>query len=68
MPELLAERGMTAYAMHKASKGRISLSSAYRLAEGEFREISADMMDALCDVLRVEPGELFARDTKRRGK
>ena len=61
--ELLAERGMTPYALHKASAGRISLSAAYRLASGEFRAVSATVLDALCDVFGIEdPGPLFVRD------
>ena len=58
---LLRERGVTAYRLAKDSKGRISVPSAYRLARGDFRLISADVMDALCDVLKVEPGVLFER-------
>ena len=62
VPELLAERKMTAYAMHKASGGRISLSMAYRLAKGTFGMISADVLEALCDIFGIEdPGPLFAR-------
>ena len=61
VPELLAERQMTAYGLSKASEGRISLSTAYRLASGEFGEISATAIDSLCDVFGVEPGALFVR-------
>jgi len=62
VPELLVEHGMTAYALHKASNGRISLSGAYRLARGEFGEVSADVLDALCDVFNIEdPGPLLTR-------
>lgn len=60
-------RGMTPYALAKASGGVISLSAAYRLAEGEFRAIGATVMDSLCEILNVEPGELFERTpTSRR--
>ena len=63
VPELLAERKMTAYAMHKASGGRISLSMAYRLAKGTFGLISADVLEALCDVFEIDdPGPLFVRN------
>ena len=62
VPELLAERRMTAYALHKASDGRISLSTAYRLATGEFREVSSGVLEALCDVFAItDPGPLFER-------
>ena len=63
VPELLAERKMTAYAMHKASSGRISLSMAYRLARGTFGMISADVLEALCDIFDIQdPGPLLARE------
>ena len=63
VPELLAERKMTAYAMHKASGGRISLSMAYRLARGTFGMISADVLEALCDIFDIQdPGPLLARE------
>lgn len=61
VPELLAEREMTAYRLHKLSGGRLSLSSASRLARGEWKCLSSDVMDVLCEVLDVEPGELFER-------
>jgi len=63
--DLLAERQMSAYALHKASAGRLSLSTAARLARGEWKCLSAQQLDALCDVLGVEPGELLERDHKR---
>lgn len=68
--ELLRSRGMTPYALAKASGGVISLSAAYRLAGGEFRAIGAMVMDTLCEILRVEPGELFERTPtpRRRGR
>jgi hypothetical protein len=54
---------MTAYAMHKASGGRISLSMAYRLAKGTFGMISAEVLEALCDIFGIDdPGPLFARE------
>ena len=78
VPELLQEHDMTPYALHKASDGRISMSAAYRLAKGDFGEVSATVLDALCDVFGIrDPGPLFTRDpmprptlatTKRRGR
>lgn len=62
--ELLETKGLTGYALHKASGGRISLSTAYRLAKGEERALRTDMVDALCDVLECEPGDLYHRTTK----
>ena len=78
VPELLQEHELTPYALHKASDGRISMSAAYRLAKGEFGEVSATVLDALCDVFGIrDPGPLFTRDPtprqtapspKRRGR
>lgn len=67
VPELLAERGMTAYRLSKESGGRISLTAAYRLARGEFAAVSAEVLDALCDVFEIDdPGPLFERKGRRR--
>jgi DNA-binding Xre family transcriptional regulator len=71
VPELLAARGITAYQMAKQSEGRISVSQAYRLCEdeGRFGFVSAEILDALCDVFGVSPGDLLEREgarTKRR--
>jgi|JI7StandDraft_1071085.scaffolds.fasta_scaffold310831_1 DNA-binding Xre family transcriptional regulator len=63
LPELLRARGLTAYALAARSGGRISESTAYRLIEmeGRLQTFGADILAALCDVLEVEPGELFER-------
>jgi DNA-binding Xre family transcriptional regulator len=68
LPELLADRGMTRYAFAKAVGPRISPSTAYRLARGEWKCVSGDVMDALCDALDVEPGDLFERTKPRRAR
>ena len=57
--EILAERGMTAYGLSKASGGRIELSAAYRLANDRWAQLPRETLTALCDTLEVEPGELF---------
>ena len=70
LAEILEERGMTAYALVKAAGGRIDMSQAYRLVRcrGRVRYLDTKLLDALCDVLGVEPGELLERapTTKRR--
>lgn len=68
LPELLDERGMSAYALSKQSKGRISMSTAYRMARlsGRVQNFDAELLEALCDVLSVEPGELLERDSAKR--
>jgi DNA-binding Xre family transcriptional regulator len=67
IPELFEMHKMTPYAVAKASHGRISLTAAYRLqrARGRFIRISAVFLEALCDVLRVEPDELLEREQMR---
>ena len=63
LPELLDAREMTPYALAKASRGRISMSTAYRLVDlkGHLDSFDAEMLEALCDVLGVEPGDLLPR-------
>jgi DNA-binding Xre family transcriptional regulator len=68
IPELLTERGLTPYHLAKNSGGRISLSAAYRYSrlKGRVKSFDGDLLEALCDVLGVEPGELLERDGKRK--
>jgi DNA-binding Xre family transcriptional regulator len=68
LPELFQEHQVTAYEIAKRSNGRILPSTLYRLAKrrGVVDLISSDLLEALCDVLDVEPGELLERDSKRR--
>lgn len=62
-PELLAEHRLTPYKLSKASGGRISLSTAYRLTRnrGVVKMFDADLLEVLCEVLGVEPGQLITR-------
>jgi DNA-binding Xre family transcriptional regulator len=71
IPELLEQRGLTPYSLAMKSGSRISLSAAHRLAraEGRVKLFSAELLEALCDVLEVEPGELLEREaTKSRAR
>lgn len=72
IPELLEERGLTPYSLAMKSGSRISLSAAHRLAraQGRVKLFSADLLEALCDVLEVDPGELLEREApkRRRGR
>jgi DNA-binding Xre family transcriptional regulator len=63
LPELLKERGLTPYAVAKASRGRISQSAIHALVrqQGHFERIAARHLEALCDVLQVTPNELIQR-------
>lgn len=66
LPELLNAEIGTAYAIAKASKDRISMSAAHRLlaAKGAVKRYDADVIEALCEIFRVHPGELFEITTK----
>jgi hypothetical protein len=70
LPELLNKEIPTAYAIAKASRDRISMSAAHRLVakEGAVQRYDADLIEALCEMFAVEPGELFQLDSagKRR--
>jgi DNA-binding Xre family transcriptional regulator len=67
LPELLDERKTTAYQVAKDSGGRILPATLYRIAreEGRVKLFSADLCEALCDVLKVQPGELFELETEK---
>jgi transcriptional regulator with XRE-family HTH domain len=68
--ELLEERGMTAYQLAKQSGGRITIAAAYRLAKGNSGTFppSWEMLEVLCQLLKVDVSDLFARTpaTRRR--
>ena len=58
---MLRRRGMTRYALAKATG--LSLTTVYRLArpDGTFRRLEAATIDALCAALDCGPGELLTR-------
>ena len=74
LPELLSTDGsgaararkITPYALAKQSAERISLSTAYRLVKrkGALESFESKLLEALCDVLGVEPGDLLEREKK----
>ena len=71
VPELLAKRGLTPYALARRSAGRISMSTAYRLREndGRLETFSATLLEGLLDVLAVNVDELIERvPDRRKGK
>jgi DNA-binding Xre family transcriptional regulator len=57
--ELMARRGITAYALSRGAK--LSYPSAYRLSRpgGRFGRLNADTLDRLCDFFNVQPGALI---------
>lgn len=63
--ELLTEKGMTPYKLARLSGGRISLSTLYRIlrANGRAPTFESKLLDAICDVLGVGPGELLERES-----
>ena len=71
LPELLTEHKprLTAYAVAKASNGRISLSTIYRLdrSRGRVANFDGELLEALCDVFGLSPGALLG-DGKAAGR
>jgi DNA-binding Xre family transcriptional regulator len=67
IPELLEAAGLTPYGLCQASGGRISMSTAYRLArnKGRAHTFDAELLEALCDVLKVTPGDLLEREPRK---
>ncbi len=65
-PELFTETGVNPYRLALDSGKRISLSTAYRLKreKGKLQTYKGDMLDAICDVMGLEPGDLWERDRK----
>jgi hypothetical protein len=59
---------MTPYAFSKATNGRVSMSTAYRIVRmrGRLQTFDATLLEVMCDVLRVKPAELFKWERKRR--
>ena len=57
--ELMARRGITAYALSRGAD--LPYPSAYRLSRpgGRFGRLHADTLDRLCSFFRVQPGELL---------
>jgi DNA-binding Xre family transcriptional regulator len=64
--QLMAERGITAYALSRGAQ--ISYPSAYRLSRpgGRFGRMHADTLDRLCRFFAVQPGELMEWLPRRR--
>lgn len=60
LPELLEERGWTAYRLSKESGDRISLPTAHRLVRqrGRIKQFRAEVLEALCDTLGIGVAEV----------
>lgn len=70
IPELLEAKGVSPYRLSRESGGRISMSTVYRLKRerGKLDTYRGAILEALCDVLGVTPGELFERDGNKQAK
>jgi DNA-binding Xre family transcriptional regulator len=68
LPELLNKEIPTAYAIAKASRDRISQSAAHRLVakRGAVQRYDADLLEALCEMFKIGPGELLELDVDRK--
>lgn len=69
IPELMrASKIPTAYALQKASAGRLSMTNAAHLVErgGNTSRVDMRTLEVLCDIFDVGPGELFEREKKQR--
>ena len=57
--QLMARRGITAYALSRGAQ--LSYPSAYRLSRpgGRFGRLHADTLDRLCTFFKVAPGALL---------
>jgi DNA-binding Xre family transcriptional regulator len=55
----MLEKGLTAYGLGKAAG--ITYPTAYRLAResGDFSRLEKDTLNRLCELFRVQPGELI---------
>ena len=66
IPDLLAEKGWTAYRLAKAAQ--LPFGTAYKLAEGSGDSISLSVMEKVCAALKCGPGDLFEMTPARGGK
>jgi DNA-binding Xre family transcriptional regulator len=60
----------TADQLAKKSKGRLSMSTAVRLARDEWKVLPRDVLITLCEVLQVGPNELldYTPTKRKRGR
>ena len=60
---LLAERRMKMYQL--AEKAGISRNTVSAVYNDGLKMISRDVMDAICEALAIQPGDLFTRELPR---
>jgi DNA-binding Xre family transcriptional regulator len=69
LPELMAERGWTAYRVAKETGDRISISTVSRIAarKGKVGALRSNVIDALMDAFKLDDfNELMERDKPRK--
>lgn len=73
LQSLLEERALTEARISQSELSRrsgVSLTTINAMVLNKTAQVSLKTLDALCEVLEVEPGELLERETpkRRRGK
>ena len=66
LAELLAARGLSQRQL--AIRSNVSPTIVQRIATNNAKQVALATLGKLADELGVEPGELIARDTAKRGK
>jgi putative transcriptional regulator len=66
LDELLAERGMTLTAL--AEQVGITLANLSILKTGKARAVRFSTLEALCDALGCQPGDILSFDSDRSGR
>ena len=64
LPEILQKRKLTAYRLAAMARERghdLTVRAVYRLADPEhdLRRLDLDTLNAVCDALRLKPGDLL---------
>jgi putative transcriptional regulator len=63
LDELLTEKGITLYKL--AKDAGLSYGSLHKIRHNQVSAVRLDALDAICEALQCEPGELFAREKEK---
>ncbi len=66
IPDILAEREINVTAFSAMTD--LSYGAAHGLATGRTRRLDLDTINAVCNALGIEAGELFKREKNRKGR
>ena len=66
--EVLADRDDEMSQSELSRRSRISMTTINAMMLNKTKQVSLATLDALCDALGVEPGELLERESKKRGR